>query len=76
MSYLLQVIIHEAIKCPELICAETPMVCRFVCHGLNADDNCVFRVKAVNSAGYSTYSAESEACIIKASIGKCLHSNP
>ncbi|XP_072544220.1 myomesin 1a (skelemin) isoform X1 [Salminus brasiliensis] len=41
---------------------------RFVCHGLNTDDNCVFRVKAVNAAGYSTCSSESEACIVKASI--------
>uniref|UniRef100_A0A8B9LH12 Myomesin 1a (skelemin) n=1 Tax=Astyanax mexicanus TaxID=7994 RepID=A0A8B9LH12_ASTMX len=41
---------------------------RFVCHGLNTDDNCVFRVKAVNAAGYSTHSSESEACIVKQSI--------
>uniref|UniRef100_A0AAR2LY17 Myomesin 1a (skelemin) n=1 Tax=Pygocentrus nattereri TaxID=42514 RepID=A0AAR2LY17_PYGNA len=41
---------------------------RFVCHGLNTDDNCVFRVKAVNAAGYSTYSTESEACVVKPSI--------
>uniref|UniRef100_A0A8B9LME5 Myomesin 1a (skelemin) n=1 Tax=Astyanax mexicanus TaxID=7994 RepID=A0A8B9LME5_ASTMX len=31
---------------------------RFVCHGLNTDDNCVFRVKAVNAAGYSTHSSD------------------
>ncbi|NP_001154812.1 myomesin 1a (skelemin) isoform X1 [Danio rerio] len=41
---------------------------RFVCHGLNATDKCTFRVKAVNAAGYSGSSAESEACLVKASI--------
>ncbi|KAK3546325.1 hypothetical protein QTP70_025679 [Hemibagrus guttatus] len=41
---------------------------RFVCHGLNTGDNCVFRVKAVNAAGYSTYSSESESCLVKAAI--------
>uniref|UniRef100_A0A8C2A4C0 Myomesin 1a (skelemin) n=1 Tax=Cyprinus carpio TaxID=7962 RepID=A0A8C2A4C0_CYPCA len=41
---------------------------RFVCHGLNTGDKCVFRVKAVNAAGYSGSSAESEACIVQASI--------
>uniref|UniRef100_A0AAR2LAC2 Myomesin 1a (skelemin) n=1 Tax=Pygocentrus nattereri TaxID=42514 RepID=A0AAR2LAC2_PYGNA len=49
---------------------------RFVCHGLNTDDNCVFRVKAVNAAGYSTYSTESEACVVKPSIGEYHHSKP
>lgn len=43
---------------------------RFVCHGLNTGDTCVFRVKAVNAAGYSTYSSESESCLVKAAIGK------
>uniref|UniRef100_A0A8B9LM88 Myomesin 1a (skelemin) n=1 Tax=Astyanax mexicanus TaxID=7994 RepID=A0A8B9LM88_ASTMX len=43
---------------------------RFVCHGLNTDDNCVFRVKAVNAAGYSTHSSESEACIVKQTFCK------
>uniref|UniRef100_A0A672Q2J6 Myomesin-1-like n=1 Tax=Sinocyclocheilus grahami TaxID=75366 RepID=A0A672Q2J6_SINGR len=43
---------------------------RFVCHGLNTTDKCVFRVKAVNAAGYSGSSAESEACIVQASIGE------
>uniref|UniRef100_A0A8C2CND8 Myomesin 1a (skelemin) n=1 Tax=Cyprinus carpio TaxID=7962 RepID=A0A8C2CND8_CYPCA len=38
---------------------------RFVCHGLNTGDKCVFRVKAVNAAGYSGSSAESEACIVQ-----------
>ncbi|KAF4117329.1 hypothetical protein G5714_001882 [Onychostoma macrolepis] len=41
---------------------------RFVCHGLNTMDKCVFRVKAVNAAGYSGSSAESEVCIVQASI--------
>uniref|UniRef100_A0A672MUH4 M-protein, striated muscle-like n=1 Tax=Sinocyclocheilus grahami TaxID=75366 RepID=A0A672MUH4_SINGR len=38
---------------------------RFVCHGLSTGDKCVFRVKAVNAAGYSGSSAESEACIVQ-----------
>ncbi|XP_026851957.2 myomesin 1a (skelemin) [Electrophorus electricus] len=41
---------------------------RFECHGLNEGDKYVFRVKAVNSAGYSTYSGDSEACLVKACI--------
>uniref|UniRef100_A0A8C1N792 Myomesin 1a (skelemin) n=1 Tax=Cyprinus carpio TaxID=7962 RepID=A0A8C1N792_CYPCA len=41
---------------------------RFVCHGLNTGDKCVFRVKAVNAAGYSGSSAESEACIVQATV--------
>lgn len=47
---------------------------RFVCHGLNATDKCTFRVKAVNAAGYSGSSAESEACLVKASIGCVMQS--
>lgn len=46
------------------------LICRFVCHGLNTGDKCVFRVKAVNAAGYSTYSSESEQCLVKAAIGE------
>uniref|UniRef100_A0A674BVY0 Myomesin 1a (skelemin) n=1 Tax=Salmo trutta TaxID=8032 RepID=A0A674BVY0_SALTR len=46
---------------------------RFVCHGLNPGDSCVFRVKAVNAAGYSHSSLESEAVVVKAAIGKTLH---
>uniref|UniRef100_A0A8K9WRP0 Myomesin 1a (skelemin) n=1 Tax=Oncorhynchus mykiss TaxID=8022 RepID=A0A8K9WRP0_ONCMY len=45
---------------------------RFVCHGLNTGDSCVFRVKAVNAAGYSHSSLESEAVVVKAGIGKTL----
>uniref|UniRef100_A0A674BWC5 Myomesin 1a (skelemin) n=1 Tax=Salmo trutta TaxID=8032 RepID=A0A674BWC5_SALTR len=41
---------------------------RFVCHGLNPGDSCVFRVKAVNAAGYSHSSLESEAVVVKAAI--------
>ncbi|XP_065132547.1 myomesin 1a (skelemin) isoform X2 [Paramisgurnus dabryanus] len=41
---------------------------RFECHGLNTGDKCVFRVKAVNAAGYSQSTAESEACIVQAAI--------
>uniref|UniRef100_A0A8K9WY34 Myomesin 1a (skelemin) n=1 Tax=Oncorhynchus mykiss TaxID=8022 RepID=A0A8K9WY34_ONCMY len=41
---------------------------RFVCHGLNTGDSCVFRVKAVNAAGYSHSSLESEAVVVKAGI--------
>uniref|UniRef100_A0A8C8GBJ4 Myomesin 1a (skelemin) n=1 Tax=Oncorhynchus tshawytscha TaxID=74940 RepID=A0A8C8GBJ4_ONCTS len=42
---------------------------RFVCHGLNTGESCVFRVKAVNAAGYSHSSLESEAVVVKAGIG-------
>uniref|UniRef100_A0A4W4F199 Myomesin 1a (skelemin) n=1 Tax=Electrophorus electricus TaxID=8005 RepID=A0A4W4F199_ELEEL len=45
---------------------------RFECHGLNEGDKYVFRVKAVNSAGYSTYSGDSEACLVKACISEVL----
>uniref|UniRef100_A0A8C8G9W7 Myomesin 1a (skelemin) n=1 Tax=Oncorhynchus tshawytscha TaxID=74940 RepID=A0A8C8G9W7_ONCTS len=45
---------------------------RFVCHGLNTGESCVFRVKAVNAAGYSHSSLESEAVVVKAGIGKTL----
>ncbi|KAI1901396.1 hypothetical protein AGOR_G00034010 [Albula goreensis] len=41
---------------------------RFVCHGLNAGDTCVFRVKAVNVAGYSQSSQDSENTLVKAGI--------
>lgn len=46
------------------------LVCRFECHGLNAGDKCVFKVKAVNAAGYSQSTAESEVCIVQAAIGE------
>ncbi|KAJ8378855.1 hypothetical protein AAFF_G00233570 [Aldrovandia affinis] len=41
---------------------------RFVCHGLNTGDTCVFKVKAVNVAGYSQCSQDSENAIVKAAI--------
>ncbi|KAL6103970.1 uncharacterized protein ACO6RY_13801 [Pungitius sinensis] len=41
---------------------------RFVCHGLTTGSNCVFRVKAVNAAGYSQSSSASEAVVVKAAI--------
>lgn len=37
---------------------------RFVCHGLNPGANYVFRVKAVNAAGYSQSTADSEAVVV------------
>lgn len=41
---------------------------RFVCHGLTTGANYVFRVKAVNAAGYSQSSSSSEAVVVKAAI--------
>uniref|UniRef100_H2SJR3 Myomesin 1a (skelemin) n=1 Tax=Takifugu rubripes TaxID=31033 RepID=H2SJR3_TAKRU len=41
---------------------------RFVCHGLTTGANYVFRVKAVNAAGYSLGSSDSEAVVVKAAI--------
>ncbi|XP_070700851.1 myomesin 1a (skelemin) isoform X2 [Pempheris klunzingeri] len=41
---------------------------RFVCHGLTTGENCVFRVKAVNAAGYSQSSSNSDAVIVQAAI--------
>lgn len=43
-------------------------VCRFVCHGLTTGANCVFRVKAVNAAGYSLSSHDSDAVVVQAAI--------
>lgn len=43
---------------------------RFICHGLLTGENYVFRVRAVNAAGLSEYSQESEAIEVKAAIGK------
>uniref|UniRef100_A0A8C9VGI8 Myomesin 1a (skelemin) n=1 Tax=Scleropages formosus TaxID=113540 RepID=A0A8C9VGI8_SCLFO len=51
-------------------CNNKPVkVTRFVCHGLNTGDQCVFRVKAVNAAGYSQSSKESDSVEVKAAIG-------
>lgn len=41
---------------------------RFTCHGLNTGATCVFRVKAVNAAGYSQSSTESEAVLVTAAV--------
>uniref|UniRef100_A0A672P6K0 Myomesin 1 n=1 Tax=Sinocyclocheilus grahami TaxID=75366 RepID=A0A672P6K0_SINGR len=43
---------------------------RFICHGLTTDETYVFRVRAVNAAGISEFSQESEAIKVKAAIGK------
>ncbi|XP_012734781.2 myomesin 1a (skelemin) isoform X2 [Fundulus heteroclitus] len=41
---------------------------RFVCHGLTTGSNYVFRVKAVNAAGYSQNSSNSDAVVVLAAI--------
>ncbi|XP_063062622.1 M-protein, striated muscle isoform X2 [Engraulis encrasicolus] len=41
---------------------------RFFCHGLTTEESYVFRVRAVNAAGISEFSQESEAIKIKAAI--------
>uniref|UniRef100_A0A672P6C2 Myomesin 1 n=1 Tax=Sinocyclocheilus grahami TaxID=75366 RepID=A0A672P6C2_SINGR len=41
---------------------------RFICHGLTTDETYVFRVRAVNAAGISEFSQESEAIKVKAAI--------
>ncbi|XP_061652258.1 myomesin 1a (skelemin) isoform X1 [Phyllopteryx taeniolatus] len=41
---------------------------RFVCHGLTSETTCVFRVKAVNAAGYSLSSTASEPELVRAAI--------
>lgn len=45
-------------------------LCRFVCHGLTTGESYVFRVRAVNAAGISEFSQESEAIEVKAAIGE------
>uniref|UniRef100_A0A4W5P653 Myomesin 1 n=1 Tax=Hucho hucho TaxID=62062 RepID=A0A4W5P653_9TELE len=42
---------------------------RFICHGLVTGESYVFRVKALNAAGLSECSQESEAIEVKAAIG-------
>ncbi|KAF7246154.1 Myomesin-1 [Varanus komodoensis] len=42
---------------------------RFTCHGLITGDHYIFRVRAVNAAGLSGFSPESEAIEVKAAIG-------
>ncbi|XP_039999061.1 myomesin 1a (skelemin) isoform X2 [Xiphias gladius] len=41
---------------------------RFTCYGLSTGANYVFRVKAVNAAGYSQSSPNSDAVVVKAAI--------
>ncbi|XP_057712473.1 myomesin 1a (skelemin) isoform X2 [Corythoichthys intestinalis] len=41
---------------------------RFVCHGLTCETTCVFRVKAVNAAGYSLSSTASQPELVRAAI--------
>ncbi|KAG7268622.1 hypothetical protein CRUP_020055, partial [Coryphaenoides rupestris] len=41
---------------------------RFVCHGLVTEETYVFRVRAVNAAGISQHSQESEPVLVKAAI--------
>ncbi|XP_016325190.1 myomesin-1 [Sinocyclocheilus anshuiensis] len=41
---------------------------RFICHGLTTGESYVFRVRAVNAAGISEFSQESEAITVKAAI--------
>uniref|UniRef100_A0A8C5I8G4 Myomesin-2-like n=1 Tax=Gouania willdenowi TaxID=441366 RepID=A0A8C5I8G4_GOUWI len=49
---------------------------RFVSHGLITGANYVFRVKAVNAAGYSQSSSISEAVVVKAAIGESIPGKP
>ncbi|XP_053099304.1 myomesin-1 isoform X2 [Hemicordylus capensis] len=42
---------------------------RFTCHGLTTGEHYTFRVRAVNAAGLSGFSQESEAIEVKAAIG-------
>ncbi|XP_053324051.1 myomesin-1 isoform X2 [Spea bombifrons] len=41
---------------------------RFICHGLITGEQYIFRVRAVNAAGLSDYSSDSEAIEVKAAI--------
>ncbi|XP_026124083.1 M-protein, striated muscle isoform X2 [Carassius auratus] len=50
-------------------CNNKPVKCtRFICHGLTTYESYVFRVRAVNAAGISEFSQESEAIKVKAAI--------
>ena len=46
------------------------LVFRFFCHGLITGESYVFRVRALNAAGLSECSQESEAIEVKAAIGE------
>lgn len=54
---------------------ETSFPFRFTCHGLATGQSYIFRVRAVNAAGLSEYSQDSEAIEVKAAIGKFLIHN-
>ncbi|XP_041670306.1 M-protein, striated muscle isoform X2 [Cheilinus undulatus] len=50
-------------------CNNKPVKCtRFICHGLMTGEKYVFRVRAVNAAGLSQFSPESEPVEVKAAI--------
>ncbi|XP_075903482.1 myomesin-1 isoform X3 [Nelusetta ayraudi] len=50
-------------------CNNKPVKCtRFICHGLITGEKYVFRVRAVNAAGLSQFSPESEPVEVKAAI--------
>ncbi|XP_056440362.1 myomesin-1 isoform X1 [Gadus chalcogrammus] len=50
---------------------------RFVCHGLVTGETYVFKVRAVNAAGISVSSQESEPVLVKAAIGGGIpHASP
>ncbi|XP_054620876.1 M-protein, striated muscle isoform X7 [Dunckerocampus dactyliophorus] len=50
---------------------------RFICHGLMTGEKYVFRVRALNAAGLSHFSQESEAVEVKAAIGGGIpHASP
>lgn len=51
----------------------TGFACRFICHGLITGEKYVFRVRAVNAAGLSQFSPESEPVEVKAAIGEWSH---
>ncbi|XP_068199790.1 myomesin-1 isoform X4 [Antennarius striatus] len=59
-------------------CNNKPVnVTRFICHGLTTGEKYVFRVRAVNAAGISEFSLESEPVEVKAAIGGGIpHASP
>ncbi|XP_069368829.1 myomesin-1 isoform X8 [Paralichthys olivaceus] len=59
-------------------CNNKPVnVTRFICHGLMTGEKYVFRVRAVNAAGLSQFSPESEPVEVKAAIGGGIpHASP
>lgn len=56
-----------------ILLANSDEPCRFICHGLITGEKYVFRVRAVNAAGLSQFSPESEPVEVKAAIGECSH---